>query len=58
MHRRPYRSRYDAARTLDAFADRPRDEADLDELRRDLLDSVQQTMAPAARSLWLRERLA
>jgi len=57
VDRRFYRSRYDAERTVDVFADQLRDEVDLDTLRGDLLSAVQETMAPAHANLWLRGRL-
>jgi hypothetical protein len=56
VNRRFDRSRYNAARTIDAFADQLRDDVDLDTLGDELLGAVNRTMAPAHASLWLRER--
>ena len=56
VDRRFNRARYDADKTVAAFAIRLKDAVDLDTVQADLASAVQQALEPAHVSIWLAER--
>jgi hypothetical protein len=56
VDRRFNRARYDADKTVAAFAARLKDAVDLDSVRDDLASVVQNALEPAHVSVWMSER--
>ena len=56
IDRRLYRRKYNAARTLETFGEKVRDEVDLGELSGSLLELVEQSVQPERVTLWLKEK--
>jgi hypothetical protein len=54
VDRRFNRRKYNAAKTIERFSTRLRDQVDLDTLSAELVTVVDQTMQPTTTSLWLR----
>jgi hypothetical protein len=55
VDRRFNRRRYDAEATVSAFAERLRDEVDLDALKQEILSTVTRAVEPRSASIWLRD---
>lgn len=56
IDRRFYRQKYNAEKILAEFAEKARDEVELDALTKELTRVVKDTMQPAHLSLWLKEK--
>ena len=54
IDRRFYRRRYDAAKVMESFSERLREEMDLDEMTKSILQVVEETMQPEEVGLWMR----